>query len=125
MRQKGAEPECIVDRWVAQMFESERYRARIAAGETVPAEEKPSQVLRMFSDFEISMTVFTFLFASQDATSSACSWLLQSMADNPDMLAKVREEGKRIRPDTSREVTLDDLEKMVSRHPHRTLFHVY
>lgn len=113
MRQKGAEPECIVDRWVVQMFESERYRERIENGEQVPQEEKPAQLLRMFSDFEISMTVFTFLFASQDATSSACSWLLQLMADRPEILEKVREEGARIRPDSSREVQLEDLDKMV------------
>jgi C-22 sterol desaturase len=115
MRQKGAEPECIMDRWVAQMFESERYRERIAKGETVPQEEKPAQLLRMFSDFEISMTVFTFLFASQDATSSACSWLLQISADRPDVLAKVREEAARIRPDSNAEVKFDDLEQMVGR----------
>lgn len=114
MRQKGAEPECIMDRWVSQMFESERYRERVAKGETVPQEEKPAMLLRMFSDLEISMTVFTFLFASQDATSSACSWLLQLMADRPEMLAKVREEGAQIRPDPKAEVKLEDLEKMVS-----------
>nr|POE94532.1 cytochrome p450 61 [Quercus suber] len=112
MRQKGAEAECIMDRWVEQMFASERYRERIAKGEDVPAEEKPAQLLRMFTDLEISMTVFTFLFASQDATSSACSWLLQLLADRPEMLQKVREEAKQIRPDTNREVTLDDLDKM-------------
>ena len=113
MRQKGAEPECIIDRWVGQMFESERYRERIAKGEQVPQGEKPAQLLRMFSDIEISMTVFTFLFASQDATSSACSWLLQLTADRPEILAKVREEGARIRSDPKADVKLEDLEKMV------------
>ncbi|KAF2479697.1 ERG5, C-22 sterol desaturase [Neohortaea acidophila] len=112
MRQKGAQPECIVDRWVAQMFESERYRERIAKGETVSTEEKPAMLLRMFSDLEISMTVFTFLFASQDATSSACSWMLQLLADRPEMLAKVREEGAKIRPDPRAPVKFEDLEKM-------------
>ena len=102
-----------MDRWVAQMFESERYRERIAKGEEVPQEENPAQLWRMFSDLEISMTVFTFLFASQDATSSACSWLLQLLADRPEMLAKVREEGQRIRPGGANEVKLEDLEKMV------------
>ena len=115
MRQKGAEPECIMDRWVMQMYESERYRERVAKGENVPQEGKPAMLLRMFSDIEISMTVFTFLFASQDATSSACSWMLQLLTDRPEMLAKVREEGARIRPDPKAEVKLEDLEKMVSR----------
>ena len=113
MRRPGAEAECIMDRWVLQMYESERYRERIAKGETVPQEEKPAQLLRMFSDHEISMTIFTFLLASQDATSSACSWLLQSTADRPDVLAQIREEAKRIRPDPKGEVTYDELEQMV------------
>jgi len=112
MRQRGAEPECIMDRWLMQMIESERYRERIAKGEEVPQEEKPAMLLRDFTDLEISMTVFTFLFASQDATSSACSWLLQLMADRPEMLAKVREEASAMRPDPRQEVTLDMLEKM-------------
>jgi C-22 sterol desaturase len=68
----------------------------------------------MFSDYEISMTLMTFLFASQDATSSACSWLLQLTTDRPEILAKIREEGARIRPDPKAEVKLEDLEKMVS-----------
>jgi C-22 sterol desaturase len=113
MRQKGAEPECIMDRWLMQMMESDRYRERIARGEKVPSEEKPAMLIRNFSDLEISMTVFTFLFASQDATSSASSWMLQLVADRPEMLAKVREEGQRIRPDANAPVTLDMLEKMV------------
>lgn len=115
MRQKGAEPECIMDRWLIQMMESERYKERIAKGEKVPDEEKPAMLLRNFSDLEISMTVFTFLFASQDATSSACSWMLQICADRPDVLQKVREEGDRLRPDHNQEVSLETLEKMVCR----------
>ncbi|KAK3671601.1 RNA polymerase C-22 sterol desaturase [Recurvomyces mirabilis] len=112
MRQKGAQPECIIDRWLLQQMESERYRERIAKGEEVPDEEKPQQLLRNFSDYEISMTVMTFLFASQDATSSACSWIMQLLADRPEMLAKVREEGLRIRPDPRSDVTLEMLENM-------------
>lgn len=115
MKQPGAKAECIMDRWVEQMMESERYRERIAAGETVPAEEKPAQVIRQFSDFEISMTVFTFLFASQDATSSACSWLLQFIANSPDALARVRAEGQKVmgeRYGRYGEVTMEDLDNM-------------
>jgi len=116
MRQKGAQPECIMDRWIAHQFESERYRERIAKGEQVPQEEKPAMLLREFSDYEISMTIFTFLFASQDATSSACSWLMQLLADRPEMLQKVRQEATAIRPDPRQEVTLDMLEKMEYTH---------
>ncbi|KAK0844091.1 RNA polymerase C-22 sterol desaturase [Friedmanniomyces endolithicus] len=112
MRKPGAEPECILDRWLAHMLQSDRHRDRVAKGEQVPQDETPAMLLRNFSDFEISMTIFTFLFASQDATSSACSWMLQLLADRPEMLQKVREEAANIRPDPSHEVTLDMLENM-------------
>lgn len=112
MRSKGAEPECIMDRWILHMMESERYRERVAKGEKIPDDEKPAMLLRQFSDLEIAMTIFTFLFASQDATSSACSWMLQLCADRPDILEKVREEGDRLMPDHNQEVTLDVLDQM-------------
>jgi C-22 sterol desaturase len=116
MKQPGAKAECIMDRWIVEMMESERYRERIASGETVPAEEKPQHVLREFTDFEISMTIFTFLFASQDATSSAASWLLQLTADRPEVLKKVRDEGKAIMGDRYGKyggITIEDVDKMV------------
>jgi C-22 sterol desaturase len=116
MKQPGAKAECIMDRWIVEMMESERYRERLARGETVPAEEKPQHVLREFTDFEISMTIFTFLFASQDATSSAASWLLQLTADRPEVLKKVRDEGKAIMGDRYGKyggITIEDVDKMI------------
>ncbi|QDS71100.1 hypothetical protein FKW77_009179 [Venturia effusa] len=109
----GGKVECIVDGWVKSMIESDNYRKRVAAGEEVPQAEKPGMILRWFSDLEISMTLFTFLFASQDATSSASTWLFQVMADRPDLLAKVREENLRLRDgDRNMPATMDMLEKM-------------
>lgn len=93
----GGEVSCIMDAWVKSQQDSAKYRARVASGETVDSSEKPAQVLREFTDFEIAQTIFTFLFASQDATSSACTWLFQLMADRPDVLEKVRDENLRIR----------------------------
>ena len=93
----GGNITCIMDAWVQNMNKSEKYRQRVAKGEDVPQEEKPDMLIRQFTDFEISMTVFTFLFASQDATSSACTWLFQIMADRPEILDKVREENLRLR----------------------------
>jgi C-22 sterol desaturase len=59
------------------------------------------------------MTVFTFLFASQDATSSACTWLFQIMAGRPDLLDKVREENLRVRGgDMNVRFSMDLLEQM-------------
>lgn len=109
----GGEKECILDFWVASMFESENYRKRVAAGEDVPTSEKPSMLIRIFSDVEISMTLLTFLFASQDATSSACTWLFQIMADRPEFLDKVRAENLAARDgDINAPISLDAIEKL-------------
>ncbi|XWX01965.1 hypothetical protein V2A60_009997 [Cordyceps javanica] len=86
----GATPTCIVDQWVLHMMESEQYRRRLAAGETKL--EKPSNLIREFTNEEISETLFTFLFASQDASSSSTTWLFQILAQRPDILDRVREE---------------------------------
>ncbi|KAK2043666.1 cytochrome P450 [Colletotrichum somersetense] len=90
----GAAPTCIVDHWVLHMMESERYRARVAAGDATAAAaaERPANLIREFTDDEISETLFTFLFASQDASSSATTWLFQILAQRPDVAERVRAE---------------------------------
>jgi len=109
----GGSVTCIMDGWIKSMQDSERYRRKVADGVKVDDSEKPATLLRDFSDFEISQTIFTFLFASQDATSSACTWLFQLMADLPDILAKVREENLAVRNgDREQEFSMDILEKM-------------
>jgi C-22 sterol desaturase len=72
------------------MMESERYCERIAAGEAKA--EKPTNLIREFTDEEIRETLFTFLFASQDASSSATTWLFQVFAQTSDVLDRLREE---------------------------------
>lgn len=110
----GGAVECILDGWVKSMLESRAYRERIDRGEEVPPEEKPSMLVRWFSDIEISMTLFTFLFASQDATSSATTWLFQLMADRPDILDKVREENLRVRAgDRNVMLSMERLDEML------------
>ena len=93
----GGEVSCIMDAWVKSQQDSARYREKLAKGVPTDENEKPSQLLRDFSDFEIAQTIFTFLVASQDATSAASTWLFQLMADRPDVLDKVREENVRAR----------------------------
>lgn len=108
----GGTITCIMDAWVKSIQESESYRQQIAKDSSAPV-EKPAQLLRDFSDLEISMTVFTFLFASQDATSSASTWLFQLMADRPEILDRVREENLAVRDgDRSRRFSMDMLENM-------------
>ena len=108
----GAEAGCILDFWVQTIQASEKYRRAEAAGIANP-EDKPTQLLRDFSDFEIAMTLFTFLFASQDATSSACTWLFQLLADRPEVLAKVRAENLAVRDgDPHTRLTLDMVDRL-------------
>ncbi|KAF2262155.1 cytochrome P450 61 [Lojkania enalia] len=109
----SGEPDCILDFWVQNMIASEDYRKKIASGIKAEDVEKPSMLIRDFTDFEISMTLFTFLFASQDATSSASTWLFQIMADRPEFLDKVREENIAIRNgDIHTPLSLDQIEKL-------------
>jgi C-22 sterol desaturase len=111
----GAPPTCIVDHWVLHMLESNRYRARIAAGETDA--ERPPNLIREFTNDEISETLFTFLFASQDASSSATTWLFQILAQCPDVLARLRDENLAARGgDRSRPCTLPMLESLTYTH---------
>lgn len=86
----GGKPICIMDRWISSILESNQYREMIASG--AMDIEKPAVLVREFTDFEIAQTMFTFLFASQDASSSATTWLFQTMAQRPDVLDRVRQE---------------------------------
>ncbi len=109
----GGDITCIMDAWIKSMQDSAKYREKVAKGIQVDDSEKPAMLLREFSDFEISQTLFAFLFASQDATSSASTWLFQLMADRPDILDKVREENLRLRGgDRNVPLSMDLLESM-------------
>jgi sterol 22-desaturase len=109
----GGEATCIMDAWVKSMIESAEYRKREEKGLPMDGITKPSPLLRDFTDYEISQTVFTFLFASQDATSSAATWLFQTLAQRPDVLDKVREENLHVRNgDRDQRLTMDTLESM-------------
>jgi C-22 sterol desaturase len=109
----GGDVTCIMDAWIKNMQDSAKYNDKVAKGIPVNDSEKPAVSLRDFSDFEIAQTVFTFLFASQDATSSASTWLFQIMADRPDLLDKVREENLRLRGgDKNVPFSMDLLESM-------------
>ena len=111
----GGEVTCIMDAWVKMMVESENYRKRVAqrGGTNDEDEAKPAMLLREFTDLEISQTIFTFLFASQDASSSATTWLFQLLANRPDVLAKVREENLQARGgDKDRRLTIEMVERM-------------
>ncbi|CAG8960943.1 hypothetical protein HYFRA_00002481 [Hymenoscyphus fraxineus] len=110
----GGEISCIMDGWVKSILDSANYRERQEKGLSLEGIEKPQPMLRSFTDYEISQTIFTFLFASQDATSSACTWLFQTMAQRPDVLDKVREENLRVRGgDKNKAITMEMIDEMV------------
>ncbi|TVY44311.1 Cytochrome P450 61 [Lachnellula cervina] len=110
----GGDITCIMDGWVKSQLESASYRERLEKGLSMEGIEKPPHMLRDFTDFEIAQTVFTFLFASQDATSSACTWLFQITAQRPDVLDKIREENLRVRGgNRDVPVTMEILDEMV------------
>lgn len=68
---------------------------------------------REFSNREISEAIFTFLFASQDASSSLACWLFQIVADRPDVMEKIREEQLRVRDnDPNKPLSLELIEEM-------------
>lgn len=99
----GEEPKSMMDAWLRAMQEEELECQK--AGKPAP---------RKFDNREIALTILTFLFASQDATSSALTWAFQLLADHPDVLAKVREEQTRLRsgqPD--QELSLELMEESV------------
>ncbi|KAG1738595.1 cytochrome P450 [Suillus paluster] len=91
----GCEPECMLDEWVKELA-APGYKGR-----------------KDFSDREMAMVVFSFLFASQDAMSSGLIYGFQHLADHPDILAKIREEQYRVRAgDVDKPITLEMLDEM-------------
>ncbi|KAF8898336.1 C-22 sterol desaturase [Infundibulicybe gibba] len=92
----GAEPECMLDEWV-QIISDPNYKGR-----------------REFSDREMAMVLFSFLFASQDAMSSGLIYAFQHLSDHPEIMAKVRAEQDVIRQGNyEKPLTLEMMDEMV------------
>ncbi|CCM01299.1 uncharacterized protein FIBRA_03348 [Fibroporia radiculosa] len=91
----GGEPGCMLDEWV-HVLADPNHKGR-----------------REFSDHEMAMVVFSFLFASQDAMSSGLIYGFQHLADHPEILEKLREEQARVRGgDFQKPVTLEMMDEM-------------
>ena len=104
MADPTAEPECLLDAWTKAMVTARQKR------ET----EQDKLLEREYTDHEIAMVVLSFLFASQDAMSSAIVYAFQLTADHPEILAKIREEQYRVRGnDVDAPLTLDLVDDMV------------
>ncbi|GMM38154.1 C-22 sterol desaturase [Saccharomycopsis crataegensis] len=100
----GGEAICVMDAWVELMEEARKNKS----------DNPESKLLvREFSNKEISEAIFTFLFASQDASSAATCWLYQIVADRPDVVRKIHEEQLAVRGgDPNVPLSLDLIEKM-------------
>eukprot|EP00041_Stephanoeca_diplocostata_P007449 m.105917 g.105917 ORF g.105917 m.105917 type:complete len:500 (-) comp16882_c0_seq1:75-1574(-) len=70
----GGQPRCVMDYWAKEISENPR-------GFEV-------------SDHDMAATVLDFLFASQDATTSAVVWALDILTDRPEEVSKLRDELK-------------------------------
>lgn len=91
----GGDPHCMLDEWV-QSLNDPNYKGR-----------------REFSDLEMAMVIFSFLFASQDAMSSGLIYGFQHLSDHPEVYAKVREEQERVRQGNySKPLTLEMMDQM-------------
>lgn len=88
INEKGGAPTCVMDEWIFLMKQARDSNSENSEAKTL---------IREFSDKEISEAIFTFLFASQDASSSLACWLFQIVADRPDIASKIREEQLRVR----------------------------
>jgi C-22 sterol desaturase len=91
----GGDPQCMLDEWV-QSLNDPNYKGR-----------------REFSDLEMAMVIFSFLFASQDAMSSGLIYGFQHLSDHPEIYAKVKEEQERVRQGNySKPLTLEMMDQM-------------
>ena len=72
------EPECLLDEWTRAMVLSRK------SGED--GDEQTRLLSREYSDKEIGLVLLSFLFASQDAMSSAITFCFQYAADDPQFL---------------------------------------
>lgn len=104
INEENGVPTCIMDEWINLMKEAREKKS-----------EDPTDKLlvREFTDREISEAIFTFLFASQDASSSLACWLFQIVADRPDVVKKIREEQLKVRDnDHSKPLSYDMINEM-------------
>jgi C-22 sterol desaturase len=89
---EGGEVKCLTDAWIKAMLDARMERENPELGS-----EARRILVRDFSDREIALVVLSFLFASQDAMSSALVYLFQHVADRPEIMRKIREEQYRLR----------------------------
>ena len=108
INKEDGKPTCIMDAWINLMKEACEKRSN---------DPDSKLLVRSFSDREISEVIFTFLFASQEASSSLACWLFQIVADRPEIAARIREEQLLVRKgDPHVPLSLDLINQMIYTH---------
>lgn len=100
MIKADAEPHCLLDFWTATILEKVR-----------EAEEEGGEAPAYSEDHAMADSMLDFLFASQDASTASLTMITATMADRPEILARVREEQDRIRGN-GEPLTYDRLQEM-------------
>ncbi|MTI29726.1 cytochrome P450 [Xanthovirga aplysinae] len=65
-----------------------------------------------FSDLEVFGNVFTLLLAGEDTTSNSISWALYYLAQNSEIIKKVRKESFEIFPEHAHAIKYEDINKL-------------
>ncbi|BBM96761.1 sterol 22-desaturase [Marchantia polymorpha subsp. ruderalis] len=98
---QGEEPSCLIDFLVQETLRE--IQEAEAAGGPPPGHS---------SDWEIGALIFDFLFAAQDASTSSLAWSCAFLDSHPEILQRVRDEQRRVRPDVTAPVTPEMLKEM-------------
>ena len=97
----GEEPTCLLDFWMVSTLKS------------INEAKKTNQPTPLHStDEEIAKIILDFLFAAQDASTSSLTWVIHELSKHPDVLEKVREEQRIVRPNPFEEIRSEDLIQM-------------
>lgn len=87
MTAENATPHCLLDFWTLTVLE----KVQEAKEDNLPPPAYSS-------DHAMADTMLDFLFASQDASTASLTMITATMADRPEILERVRQEQKRLRP---------------------------
>jgi cytochrome P450 family 710 subfamily A protein len=98
---EGEEPTCLLDYWMVSTLKSIN-----------EAKENNQPTPLHTTDEEIGKITLDFLFAAQDASTSSLTFAIHELCKHPDVLQKIREEQKFLRPDFSAPITTDTLTQM-------------
>lgn len=101
MCMSGEQPSCLIDFWMVSTLKAIK-----------DAQENKQPRPLHSTDEEIAKIALDFLFAAQDASTSSLTFAIHELCKHPDVLEKVREEQKNIRPDPSASITPELLTQM-------------